>query len=146
MARATQFFAGLVVAGATALPWATYKDLRTDHTTTLTAGRMGIAIAAAALLSLAFSLLASKRDSKQMHAASLVLGCVALVVCVGTALNRISTANDLAAQASPGSGSHTAYAFGAAVALVAALVMPIAGSVSRDRSRRPARTSRSTLP
>ena len=130
MARLTQFFAGLVLAGATVLPWATYKDLQTDHTTTLTAGRMGIVIAAAALLSVAFSLLAWKRDSTQMRVASVVLGYVALGFSVGTVLNRISTANHLAARASPGSGTHTAYAFGAAVAIVAALVIPIASALS----------------
>src|ERR1039457_2767766 len=118
MARATQLFATLVLAGATALPWATYKDVRSAHTTTLTAGQMGMVIAAVALVSLALSLLVRVRDSALFRRSSVLLGCVAVCLCVGTALNRISAANHLANHASPGSGSQTAYAFGAAVAIV----------------------------
>jgi di/tricarboxylate transporter len=130
--RTTQLSAAAILAGATALPWATYKNLRNEHTTTLTAGRAGIVIAAVALLSLVLSLLTWARTSTPSRVAGVVLGCVASALCVGTALNRISTANHLADHASPGSGSQTAYAVGAAAAIVAAVVITIASAQARN--------------
>jgi hypothetical protein len=126
----TRLITALAIAAAAALPWATYKDLRSGHVTRLTAAGLGVAIVAAALVAVALTLLLWARDSVPLRRASVLVGVVTVCLCVATALSRISAANHLASHASPGSGSQTAFAFGAAVAVVAAAALTLASAVS----------------
>jgi hypothetical protein len=119
--RASPIVLAVTIGAATALPWATYRDLRTGHVTTLTAGRWGVVVVVTAGICAVLAAWFFAHESVPVRRACVLVGCIAVCECIVTALSRISAANRLADHAALGSGSETAYAVGGFVGTGAAL-------------------------
>ena len=108
--------AALLILAATVLPFATYKDLANGVTTTFGGGAGGVILVALGVASIGSSFVLLRRPSPALYRIQLALGCSALVVAVVLSLDKISAANHFEATGP----SQTSYAFGSAVAVLAA--------------------------
>ena len=108
--------AALLILAATVLPFATYKDLADGVTKPFRGGAGGVILVVLGVASIGSSFALLRRPSPALYRIQLALGCSALVVAVVLSLDKISAANHFEATGP----SQTSYAFGSAVAVLAA--------------------------
>jgi hypothetical protein len=108
--------AALLILAATALPLASYKDLADGVTTTFRGGAGGAIVVVLGVVSIGMSFAALRQPSPVLYRIHLAVGCVALLGAVVLSLDKISAANHFEATGA----SQTSYAFGSAVAVLAA--------------------------
>lgn len=114
--------AGLVlVVAATVMPWATHRDVATGVTTAFRGGALGLLLVIFGLGTIAPLPILITRSSPPLYRLPLACGSAALLVSILVALKEISAANHVT-QTGP---SVTSYAFGAGVAIVAAIVIAL---------------------
>jgi amino acid transporter len=141
---AMQVFAALLlVVAATLMPWATYRDVQTDATTTFRGGPLSVLLVAFGTASIVLSLLLLTRNAASLYKLQLVIGSAALIDSIALALSKISLANHVAMAQE--TASRTAYSFGggvailasAAIALISIIELGSANVASRNGSTRP---------
>ncbi len=131
---------GGLLASTVALPWATYRNLATGHTSTFGAGAFAIVIVCGALGAMGCSLMSSARA----RLVALLLGGAMVPVTAAAALTAIKTAND-AAQRGIGP-SETAYAAGSGVAIAAAILLTVLIALAYAEARAGATARHPTTP
>jgi hypothetical protein len=133
----------LLVVAATLVPWATYRDVQTDATTTFRGGPLSVLLVAFGTASIVVSLLLLTRHAASLYKLQLAIGSAALIDSVALALSKISLANHVAMARA--TASHTAYSFGGGVAILASAAIGLtsiielgnANVASRNRNTRP---------
>jgi hypothetical protein len=111
----------LVIVAATRMPWATYRDVGSNATTTFRGGPSGLVLAALGIVSLVGAAVSLVRRSAALDRAEMAVGCAAVVTSIVMTLSDISRANH-AALAGEGP-SRTSYTYGAGVAVLGSLAI-----------------------
>jgi len=133
----------VLIVASTVMPWATYKDVSTDATTTFHGGQLGLGLVALGAATIVSSPGLLTRLSTPVSRLHVVVGSAALVGSIVLALHRISQANSTISLANgvtqPGP-TRTSYAFGAGVAIVASTAIALMSVLRVSEARSAAAT------
>ncbi len=130
----------VLILAATVMPWATYKDVSRDVTTTLHGGHVGLLLVALGSTTIVSSPGLLTHLSIAVSRLHVVLGSAALLVSIVLALHGISRANSLALGAAQPGPTRTSYALGAGVAIIASTVIALTSAIRVSAARSAAAT------
>lgn len=126
MGRLVQIGASVVlIVASTLLPWATYRNQQLHETTEFHSGALGPWLVALGGVFIALVLLSASWRAPVLRRLNKVVAIGAILLSVVAALSRIRAANEASVHAVAGRGLQTSFAIGAALAVIAAIVMAV---------------------
>lgn len=131
----------LLIVAATMMPWATFSVVgATYENTAFRGGPLSSLLVAVGAVSVLLSVWLLRRLSTRSLRLQLIAGCVALGASVVLMLSKISAANHLMDHATTHSYLKTSFAPGAAVGVIAAVVIIVSSAIDLERAKPPFRT------